>query len=146
MGCSAGWWGRCNDGKLGGMKKVLRSLAQRREAFVSLAGAAFDELERWYEERPGASFEELEAKGREVRRELMGRGLEVLINQRNQTSEDLPPRCQACGGEMRLQDRRPKRVEGLEGCTTVERNYYVCPQGCGETAFPPGSGVEVKTR
>jgi hypothetical protein len=126
------------------MKKAIRSRAQRREAFVALAGEAFDELERWYEERRGASFEEIEAKGREVRRELMGRGLEVLINQRSQASEDLPPRCGKCGWEMRLQDRRPKRVEGLEGCTTVERNYYVCSQGCGETAFPPGSGVEVK--
>lgn len=128
------------------MKKVLRSRAQRREAFVSLAGEAFDELERWYEEWPEASFEEIEAKGREVRRELMGRGLEVLINQRGQASEERVQRCGKCGGEMKLQDRRPKRVEGLEGCTMVERNYYVCPQGCGETAFPPGSGVEVKAR
>lgn len=127
------------------MKKELRSRAQRREAFVSLAAAAFDELERWYEERPGSSFEEIETKAREVRRELMGRGLEVLINQRSQASEALPPKCAKCGGDMRRQDRRPKRVEGLEGCTTVERNYYVCPHGCGETAFPPGSSVEVKT-
>ncbi len=129
-----------------GMKKVLRSRAQRREAFVNRAGLAFDELERWYEERPGASFEEIEAKAREVRRELMGRGLEVLINQRGQASEVGLPRCPKCGGEMKLQDRRPKRVEGLEGRTMVERNYYVCPQGCGETAFPPGLGAEAKAR
>ena len=120
-----------------GMKKVIASRSQRREAFMKLAGESFEELEGWYDRHAGASFEEIEQNVREARRRLMGQGLELLINQRGQSAEDNPPECPKCKSRMRLQDRRRRRVEGLEGSTYVERNYYVCPNGCGETSFPP---------
>ena len=116
---------------------MIASRSQRREAFMKLAGESFDELEGWYESHAEASFEALEQKARQVRRRLMGRGLEMLINQRAQSAEVNPPACPRCKSQMRLQDRRGKRVEGLEGSTHIERNYYVCSNGCGETSFPP---------
>ena len=125
------------------MKKVIASRSQRREAFIKLAGESFDELEGWYEGHPGASFEEIEQKAREVRRVLMGQGLGMLINERGQPSEIDPPQCPRCKCGMVLQDRRGKRVEGLEGSTRIERNYYVCPNGCGETSFPPRPGAAI---
>lgn len=65
-----------------GMKRSTISRAQRREAFLDLAEQAFDELETWYDAHPDASFAEIEAKAREVRRAWMGQGLELRINQR----------------------------------------------------------------
>jgi hypothetical protein len=123
------------------MKRVTASRAQRREAFLTLAGQAFDELEAWYEAHPEATFGEIEAKARAVRRTLMGAGLAVLINQRSHAhaAEVKTPSCRCCGASMKLQERRSKQVDGLEGRSAIERNYYVCPNGCGETAFPPGS-------
>jgi hypothetical protein len=64
------------------MKRSTISRAQRREAFLALAGQAFDELETWYDAHPDASFAEIEAEAREVRQALMGQGPKLLINQR----------------------------------------------------------------
>jgi DNA repair exonuclease SbcCD ATPase subunit len=122
-----------------GMKRSTISRAQRREAFLALAGQAFDELETWYDAHPEASFAEIEAKAREVRQALMGKGLELLINQRIHAVELHAPRCPTCGQPMRFKGRLGKQVSGLEGQSRIERNYYVCPNGCGQTAFPPGS-------
>lgn len=138
--------GKVKTGENVGMKKVMASRSQRREAFMKLAGESFDELEGWYESHAGASFEEIEQKAREVRRRLMGSGLEMLINQRAQPGEEKPPACPNCKCQMELRDRRGKRVEGLEGSTRLERNYYVCPNGCGETIFPPRPNTEAAGR
>ena len=87
-------------GRKWGMKKVIASRSQRREAFMKLAGKSFEELEGWYDSHAGASFEEIEKQAREVRRRLMGRGLEVLINQRGHSAEDNPPECPKCKCQM----------------------------------------------
>jgi hypothetical protein len=114
------------------------SRAARQAAFLQQAAVAFEELDRWYDEHPEATFAEIEQKGREKRRELMGKALEIVINGHRTGAEEEPPHCPQCGAEMRLHDYRPKRVRGLEGDSELERAYYVCPQGCGETLFPPG--------
>lgn len=114
------------------------SRAGRKAAFLREADKAFEELEQWYETHPDATFAEIEAKAREKRRELMGRGLEILVNGHGTGAEEPPPYCPQCGAEMALHSYRPKKVRGLEGDSVLERAYYVCPQGCGETFFPPG--------
>ncbi|MBM3190931.1 MAG: hypothetical protein FJZ90_19715 [Chloroflexi bacterium] len=115
------------------------SRAQRREAFLHQAMGVFEELDRWYEEHPEATFAELEQQARKQRREFMGKVLEIVINGHRTGAEEAAPRCPQCGAEMKLRDYRPKTVRGLEGDSVLERAYYVCPQKCGETLFPPGS-------
>jgi ribosomal protein S27AE len=69
----------------------------------------------------------------------MGETIGILINQRPHAVELKAPVCPKCGQEMKLHEVRGKTVHGLEGQTRVERSYYVCPNECGETVFPPGS-------
>lgn len=114
------------------------SRAQRKAAFLRQAAEAFEELDRWYDEHPEATFAEIEQEAREKRRELMGTTLEVLINGHTTGAEGDVPHCPQCDAEMELHDYCTKQVWGLEGDSTLERAYYVCPE-CGETLFPPGS-------
>ena len=118
------------------------SRAQRRERFLECAIEAFDQLEDWYDEHPAATFDEIEQEARRRRRKLMGRALEVLINGRDTGMALTPPSCPRCGQEMEFHEYRGKAIRGLEGETRLERAYYVCPQGCGETLFPPGREAE----
>jgi len=114
------------------------SRAQRKAAFLRQAAEAFEELDRWYDEHPEATFAEIEQKAREKRRKLMGKVLEIVINGHNTGAEEAALHCPGCGAEMELQDYRPKTVRGLEGDSVLERAYYHCSQGCGERIFPPG--------
>jgi len=126
------------------MKRLSR--VQRRERFLQLADAAFDRLEEWCDAHPEATFGEIEAEARRQRRELMGQALEVLINGRDHGVRTEGPRCRQCGGEMEFHEYRAKTVRGLEGDSCLQRAYYVCAQGCGETFFPPGPDSEAAER
>lgn len=114
------------------------SRAQRKGAFLRQAAQAFEELDRWYEEHPEATFAQIEQKAREKRRKLMGKVLEIVINGHRTGAEEAPLQCPGCGAEMELQDYRPKTVRGLEGDSVLERAYYHCTRGCGKRLFPPG--------
>ena len=122
------------------MKRLSR--AQRREHFLRLAGAMFEEMESWYDAHPEASFGEIEAEARRKRRELLGQALAVLINGRDSGLRMETPCCSQCGSPMQFHEYRSKTIRGLEGDTCLERAYYVCPQGCGEAFFPPGPETE----
>ncbi|RMG63494.1 MAG: hypothetical protein D6709_08205, partial [Chloroflexi bacterium] len=56
---------------------TVSSHAQQREQFLPLAAQAYEAFETWYDQHPDAAFAEIEA----LRQALMGRGLEILINQ-----------------------------------------------------------------
>jgi hypothetical protein len=120
-----------------------QSRAQREAAFLKLATDLYAELEDWYEQHPTANFGALEAEARRKRRELMGKGLAVLINGRDAGFQLDPPACAQCAQPMVFVGYRPWRVSGLEGETELERAYYVCQECEGQTLFPPGSEVEV---
>jgi hypothetical protein len=98
----------------------------------------WEKLEAWYDDHPEATFGEIEAQARESRRQLMGKALEVLINGRDTGYRVDAPHCERCGEEMVFHEYREKTIRGLEGDTRLERAYYVCPNRCGETLFPPG--------
>jgi hypothetical protein len=119
------------------------SRAQRREAFLKLAGEHFDQLEAWYGEHPEASFGEIEAIAREQRRALMGAALSLLINSQDSGYQLSAPRCAQCGQAMHFEGYRSKTIVGLEGDSVLQRAYYVCPAGHRETLFPPGSETAV---
>jgi hypothetical protein len=113
------------------------SREKREAAFVETARKGFDELEEWYDEHPDATFGEIETKAKEVRRKLMGKGLEQLINGRDAGFAIEGEKCPTCGEEMEFKDYLSWTVKGIEGDTRLERAYFVCPE-CGETIFPPG--------
>lgn len=111
---------------------------ERKKAFLQQAEAMFEELEAWYDKNPEASFGEIEVEARKQRRQMMGKGLEVVVNGRDTGKQEEAPICGKCGQQMEFKGYRPKRVQGLEGDSELERAYYVCPRCEGETIFPPG--------
>ena len=114
------------------------SRAQREAAFLEKAAQMYSALEEWYDQNPEASFGEIEAAARNLRRELMGDGLAVLINGRDTGHQLEAPSCSACGQKMEFKGHRRWGISGLEGETALMRAYYACPDCEGETLFPPG--------
>lgn len=110
---------------------------ERRKAYLKAAEALFAEMEEWYDDHPEASFGEIEEKLRQERRRLMGETTEILINGRQSGQQVEAPACPSCGQSMRFEGYRGRRVDGLEGESELERAYYRCPHGCGESLFPP---------
>lgn len=122
------------------------SRAQREAAFLEKAAHMYCALEDWYDQHPEASFGEIEAEARRLRRELMGEGMAVLINGRDTGHQPQAPSCAACGQAMEYKGHRPWGISGLEGETPLTRAYYVCPECEGETLFPPGSETATTSR
>jgi hypothetical protein len=122
------------------------SRAQREQAFMEEARRMFNALEAWYDGHPDATFGEIEQEARSERRTFMGRALATLINGRDTGAQVQPPRCAVCGVEMTFEGYRDWTVYGLEGDTSLERAYYVCPDCDGQGLFPPGPQAEVAGR
>ena len=122
------------------------SRAQREAAFLEKATQMYVALEDWYDQHPEASFGEIEAEARRLRRELMGEGLAVLINGRDTGFQLEAPPCSVCGQAMEYKGHRRWGISGLEGETTLMRAYYACPECEGETFFPPGPETAAASR
>ena len=122
------------------------SRGQREAAFLAQAAQMYEGLEVRYDQHPAASFGEIEAEARRLRRALMGAALTVLINGRDTGHQPQAPSCAGCGQAMAYKGHRRWRIAGLEGETTLMRAYYVCPDCPGETFFPPGSETAVTRR
>ena len=116
----------------------LMSRSERKVAFMQQAEQLFEELENWYDDHPGASFEEIEGEARRGRRKMMGASLGIVINGRDVGKTEASPGCGQCGQGMVLKDYRAKTIYGLEGETKLERAYYVCEVCEKQTFFPPG--------
>ena len=114
------------------------SRENRKKVFMQTAEKLFDEIDGWYTENPGATFEELEDRLRRARRKMMGRSLEVIINGRDVGKEVIVPQCECCGKEMKFEGYREKTINGVEGDSRLERAYYVCEDCDHQTLFPPG--------
>lgn len=113
------------------------SRSERKKAFMQEAEKMFDEIDDWYEQNSNASFEEIENRAREARREMMGKSLGVVINGHDVGKTAEAPKCEQCQEEMVFKDYRNKMVYGVEGDTQLERAYYVCEKCDGLTLFPP---------
>ena len=122
------------------------SRTQRREAFLAQADKMFDDLEVRYDAHPDASFGEIEEEARARRRELMGQALAIMVNGRDTGLQVDAPRCHMCQGEMDFEDYRDWTIHGLEGDTTLERAYYLCPRCKRQGLFPPGPQTEAAPR
>lgn len=117
------------------------SRAQREAAFLLAATQMYQTMEEWYDQHPDASFGEIEDKARQLRRELMGEGLAILINGRDTGHQMESPTCESCGQPMEYKGHRPWGISGLEGETALTRAYYVCLVCEKETLFPPGPEI-----
>jgi hypothetical protein len=82
------------------------SRAQREAAFLEKAVQMYSALEDWYDRHPEASFGEIEAEARRLRRGLMGDGLAVLINGRDTGYQLQAPLCSKCGYRAWKERRR----------------------------------------
>jgi hypothetical protein len=102
----------------------------------------FNAMEGWYDEHGEASFEEIEQEAREQRRAFMGKFLELLINGRDTGFQLELPKCTVCGTAMDFEGYKDWTIYGLEGDSTLERAYYVCPTCEGQGLFPPGPAPE----
>jgi hypothetical protein len=117
--------------------------AERKMAYLKEAEHLFDNMETWYDQNPDATFEEIEPELRQHRRQLMGKSIKLLINGRDDDKQAQIP-CPSCGTAMRYKGRGAKTIIGIEGDTSLDRAYYICPNKCERTAFFP-SGQEIET-
>jgi len=114
------------------------SKEQRKEAFLAVADETFEELEKWYDAHPEATFGEIEEEARRRRRELMGKALEIIVNGRDSGYQVEGVQCDKCGAAMEYKGEQFQRtIYSLEGDVSLDRAYYVCPKCEGETFFPP---------
>jgi hypothetical protein len=118
------------------MKRRM-SREERKAAYMKAAEQLFEEMEDWYDEHPEASFEAIEQRARESRRQMMGESLKIFVNGRDAGQLDQKPYCEECGQMMSYKGEVPKTVYGVEGETRLERAYYCCPNSCKGTAFFP---------
>lgn len=125
--------------KSDGGKGMTRQMSQgkRKAEFLAAAEEMFEELKKWYDGHPEATFGEIEQEARRQRRELMGKGLEILVNGRDTGVRPEGVRCPKCGEEMEFEKYLPWTIHGLEGDAVLERAYYVCHRCARETFFPP---------
>ncbi len=124
----------------------LRSRTQREAEFMEAARQMYAGLEDWYDQHPEASWGEIEAEARHRRRVLLGQALQILVNERDRGYQLTPPACPQCQQPMEFEGYRPWQVHGLEGDTTLERAYYVCPRCEGQTLFPLGPEAAATAR
>lgn len=117
---------------------------QARAAFMDQAGELWDELDRWYQEHPQATFKDMELVLRQLRRSLMGQVIPLILAQGDLGATPDPPCCPQCGVETVFKGYADKEVQGLEGVGRVPRAYYVCP-GCRTGFFPPGPQAPSET-
>ncbi|WP_169237161.1 hypothetical protein [Candidatus Roseilinea sp. NK_OTU-006] len=100
---------------------TVSSHAQRREQFLALAAQAYEAFKTWYDQHPDATFAEIEA----MRQALMGRGLEILINQRLHRADITQPRgadalCRVpCARAADWQRRSRERLQDGDTATFV---------------------------
>jgi hypothetical protein len=117
------------------MNKVQaqKAKAEMQETFEQM----WEEMYRWREAHPKASFDEIAAQVTPKRRALIGQLLAQLACQYGDGEEVAGVKCPKCGELMRYKGRASREVEHLEGEVELARAYYHCA-GCESGLFPPG--------
>lgn len=114
-----------------------KSRAQREATFLEVATRLYAQLEDWYDQHPTANFSEFETEARQVRRELMGQGLALVINGRDTSAQIELPKCPQCVQPMQFVGYRSWHGSGLENETGLQPAYYVCRSCEKQTLFSP---------
>ncbi len=110
---------------------------QNKEEMEQAFEEMWEELHRWREEHPEASFDEIAGQVTPRRRALMGQMLAQLARQHGDGEEVEGLNCPECGQAMSYKGKPKRGVEHLEGETELIRAYYYCAS-CERGLFPPG--------
>lgn len=116
-------------------------MEEGRDAFLSQAGALYDEASGWRAEHKEASFDEMVGMVRAGRRALMGELLKQLALQAGNGAVAEGQVCEQCGEGMRYKGELKRTVLHGEGDSLLDRAYYYCPR-CQSGFFPPGCDPE----
>lgn len=108
-----------------------------REETVTEVEEMCDELYEWRELHPEASLDDIAARLRPRRRQVMGRLLSGLACQQGNGTSVEGIMCPSCGQRMVYKGDRPCTKEHAEGEITLKRAYYHC-RACKAAFFPPG--------
>jgi hypothetical protein len=114
---------------------------KNRAEFVASAEAMYDQMVKWRDEHPDASFDEIASQVSHERRKLMGQLLEGLATRHAAEVEALELECPECQGRSEGKGKQKRDVTHSEGDTKLKRGYRYCPR-CGSGFFPPGSETE----
>ena len=106
-----------------------RALAHLREAVRDAADRLVDRMAESLFSSKGRSFLELSQALQEARQEFLGDLLGKLIEveHRDLLSQQVAP-CPRCGKEVKKSDDVPKKLESLQGSTTIRRPYFYCAE------------------
>lgn len=115
-----------------------RTSSAAREEFLKRAEELWDGFNAWYEDHPGATFDEMEEELGQQRRAVLGELLELSLRRKDVGATPEAPCCEKCGRPMIFKGYARKRVHGLEVDAEIPRAYYVCPK-CKVGVSPPGS-------
>jgi hypothetical protein len=115
-------------------------MEKQRTAFLAAAGELYDEVSRWRQEHPEASFDEIVAQVRPKRRALMGELLTMLALQAGDGAVAEGQRCAQCGERMQNKGRLKRMAVHGEGDSALKRTHYYCAR-CQSGFFPPGRAV-----
>jgi hypothetical protein len=111
---------------------------KRKADLQQAIGQLYDELWKWREAHPQASFDEIAAQVTPGRRAVMAELLKALACQHGSGQVPEGQLCRECGAPMEYKGEPKREVEHyLEGETELKRAYYYCPE-CDKGLFPPG--------
>lgn len=98
----------------------------------------YDQLWRWREAHPEATFDEIASQVTPQRRAVMAEVLKGLARQHGSGQVAEGQVCPDCGEAMVYKGEPKREIEHyLEGETELKRAYYYCP-ACERGLFPPG--------
>jgi hypothetical protein len=116
----------------------MRRTPERLEAEVMAeAKALIAELVAWERQAGAPKLSQMEEKVLAVRQQLGKRLLKAMIEDQEARQPAEPPKCPACGAEMRYKGPKGTAIETRLGGIEVERGYYYCAH-CESGLFPPG--------
>lgn len=101
--------------------------SEARDEFANRATELWDSVNTWYREHPEATYDEMEAKLGEERRDFFGQFVVQSLRQGDLGAAPEAPLCQECGKPMKFKGYVKKTVHGLETDAQIPRAYYVCP-------------------
>jgi hypothetical protein len=113
-----------------------------KEALRTEWDALVDELHKWREAHPEASFDEIANQVTPRRQALIGKLLAALARQHGNGVEVAGIACEVCGQPLVYKGQPTREIGHLEGESELQRAYYHCPH-CKGGVFPPGSAAEV---
>ena len=114
-----------------------KTRSEMREEFLNRAETLWEDFNKWYQDNPEATFDEMEEELGKRRRDLLGSVVELTLREGDLGAEAEAPVCRSCGKPAKFKGYPEKTFHGLELDATIPRAYYYCST-CKVGFFPPG--------